>query len=558
MALFFVFSKHKRVYLYKYDKEFYMLLTEISKQTLQRLYNNADFKQSDKQFLQQDTGFFSDAMGKDWIHVKNTDYYSLVLAALDGMFNRYVRTAALIKLTKEYENINLEEIDTAQNLDAVIDKFGNDLSKIDISKYLNEETCFKPFYEAFLDNDITTLAKFNEFFSNKANLMRFVRRTSSKDDSSEIMPLVNDIVKFLQDAAETKFVTVYRGISIDHNKLLEWYKHDKLLKTNPLRILKYIDNTAKEFNSYSTDISVAEEFAKHTQDGKFYNDDLSKTPTHDYIIISGKAAKHNINFAFSAYLAGKSLSAAEQELSINSYEPLTDIKVEQYKFNLNVNDNLFDVQKRFGKCIAQIDNVYVFKNCITDSELNVIVPKLSYYKETSLEHTILCTIPTDNKFINKHFILNTVTLQTSGNAECKSIYEVKQPYILNKQLCYFKDIDDRLFFDAEMQLILSSDRADFRYYVVTAVYDWDVIPFTASEGGKVIVYADKFRDKYIVWLDSVTLQPFSKHTNIINFKKYKSDSNLILARCIEPGYKYGAYRLYNVQTDELGDIVQTV
>lgn len=47
-----------------------MLLTEISKQTLQKLYNATDFKQSDKQFLQQDTGFFSDAMGKDWINVK--------------------------------------------------------------------------------------------------------------------------------------------------------------------------------------------------------------------------------------------------------------------------------------------------------------------------------------------------------------------------------------------------------------------------------------------------------------------------------------------------------
>ena len=532
-----------------------MLLTEISKQTLQKLYYNTDFKQSDKQFLQQDTGFFSDAMGKDWINVKNTDYYTLALAALDGMFNRYVRTAALIKLSYEHKNVNLEEINTTQKADALLDKYGNDLSKIDISEYLNEETSVEPFYEAFLDNDITTFAKFNAFFSNKANLMRFLRN-AAKDNSSEIILLVNDIVKFLQNAAETKFVTVYRGISIDHNKLLEWYKHDKLIKTNPLRILKYIDNTAKEFNSYSTDISVAEEFAKHTQNGVFYDDDLSKTPTHDYIVISGKAAKHNINFAFSAYLAGKSLSISEQELCINSYEPLTDIKVEQYKFNLDINNKFFAAQKRFGKCIAQIDNVYIFKNCITDSKLNIIVPKLSYYSETNLEHIILCAIPTDKKFINKHFVLNTVTLQTSGSAECKCIYELKQPYILNKQMCYFKDGDDRLFFDAQMQLILSSNSDDFRYYVVTAVYDWDVIPFTPSEGGKVIVYADNFRREYILWLDSVTLQPFSKHTNIKCFRKDKTDSNLILADCIEPGYKHSVYRPYNVQTDELGDIIE--
>lgn len=321
-----------------------MLLTEISKQTLQKLYYNTDFKQAGRQFLQQDTEFFSDAIGKSWIHVKNTDYYTLVLAALDGIFNRYVRIAALNKIISN-ENVNPEEIDSWQQEDALLDRFGNDLSKIDISDYLNEETCFEPFYEAFLDNDITTLAKFNAFFSNKANLMRFVRRNSAKGASSEIMSLVNNIVKFLQDAAETKFVTVYRGISIDHNKLLEWYKHDKLIKTNPLRILKYIDNTAKEFNSYSTDISVAEGFAKHSQDGKFYDEDLSKLPTHNYIVISGKAAKHNINFAFSAYLAGKSLSIDEHELNINSYEPLTDIKVEQYKFNLNVNDNFFAAQK---------------------------------------------------------------------------------------------------------------------------------------------------------------------------------------------------------------------
>lgn len=338
--------------------------------------------------------------------------------------------------------------------------------------------------------------------------------------------------------------------------MLEWYKQDRLIKTNPLRVLKYVDNTAKEFNSYSTDISVAESFAKHTQDGKLYADDLSKTPTHDYIIISGKAARHNINFAFSAYLAGKSLSISEQELCINSYEPLTDIKVEQYKFNLDVDDKFFAAQKRFGKCIAQIDNVYIFKNCITDSKLNIIVPKLSYYRETKLEHTILCAIPTDKKFINKHFLLNTVTLQTSGNVECQCIYEIEQPYVLNKQMCYFKDGDDRLFFDAQLQLILSSNNDDFRYYVVTATHDWDVIPFTASEGGKVIVYADNFRRKYIVWLDSVTLQPFSKHTNIKCFIKDKTDSNLILADCIEPGYKHGVYRQYNAQTDELGDIIQ--
>ena len=532
-----------------------MLLTEISKQTLQKLYYNTDFKQSGKQFLQQDTGFFSDAMGKNWIHVKNTDYYTLVLAALAGIFNRYVRTAALIKASNKDENVNLEEIDSVQQLDALLDRFGNDLSKIDISKYLNDDTCFAPYYEAFVDNDITTLAKFDAFFSNKANLMRFVRRTSAIGDTSEIMPFVNDIVKFLQDLAETKFVTVYRGISIDHNKLLEWYKHDKLIKTNPLRILKYIDNTTKEFNSYSTDISVAEGFAKHTQDGKFYDEDLSKSPTHNYIVISGKAVKNNINFAFSAYLAGKSLSTSEYELNINSYVPLTDIKVEQYKFNLNVNDNFIAAQKRFGKCIEQIDNVYIFEKCITDLEFNIIVPKLRYYKETNLEHTILCAVPADAKFVDKFFVLNTVTLQTSGNAECRRIYEIKQPYVLNKQLCYFKDSEERLFFDAQMQLILSSNDYNFRYYVVTAAYDW-VIPFTASEGGKVIVYADIFLEKYIVYLDSVTLQPLSKHTNIKDFTKDKNDSNLILARCIEPGYKDGVYRQYNVQTDELGDIVQ--
>lgn len=532
-----------------------MLLTEITKQTLQKLYNTTDFKQSDKQFLQQDTGFFSDAMGKDWINVKNTDYYTLALAALDGMFNRYIRTAALIKLSYERKDVNLEELDTIQQQDELLDKYGNDLTKIDISEYLDDETCFEPYYIAFLDNNITTLAKFNEFFSNKANLMRFLRNVT-KDNSSEIMSLIKDIVEFLQNATENKFVKVYRGISINHNKLLEWYKQDRLIKTNPLRILKYVDNTTKEFNSYSTDISVAEEFAKHTQDGVFYNDDLSKTPTHDYIIISGKAAKHNINFAFSAYLAGKSLSTSEKELCINSYEPLTDIKVEQYKFNVDVDDKLFAVQKRFGKCIAQIDNVYIFKKCITDSKLNVIVPNLSFYQETKLEHTILCAVPTDDKFIDKFFILNTVTLQTSGNAECRCIDVLKQPYVLNKQVCYFKDCDDRLFFDAQMQLILSSDNDDFSYYVETAVYDWDVIPFTPSEGGKVIVYADNFRREYILWLDSVTLQPFSKHTNIKCFRKDKTDSNLILADCIEPGYKYGVYRPYNVQTDELGDIIE--
>lgn len=152
-------------------------------------------------------------MGKDWINVKNTDYYTLALAALDGVFNRYIRTAALIKLSYERKNVNLDEIDTIQQQDELLDKYGNDLTKIDISKYLDDDTCFEPYYLAFVDNNITTLAKFNEFFSNKANLMRFIRNIA-KDKSSELMPLIDSIIDFLQNAAEAKFVTVYCNSTI--------------------------------------------------------------------------------------------------------------------------------------------------------------------------------------------------------------------------------------------------------------------------------------------------------------------------------------------------------
>lgn len=83
--------------------------------------------------------------------------------------------------------------------------------------------------------------------------------------------------------------------------------------------------------------------------------------------------------------------------------------------------------------------------------------------------------------INKFFVLNTVTLRTSGNAECRYIDVLKQPYVLNKHVCYFKDSDDRSFYDAEMQLILSSNNEDYRYYDVERKYgSTAIVPFTAS------------------------------------------------------------------------------
>lgn len=530
-----------------------MLLTEISKQALQKLYHDTDFSKSDKHFLQQDTNFFSDALGKDWMRVKNTDYYTLALAAIDGIFMRYIRTAALNTIIKTHSTKKLQFAALQDENQVIVDKFGNDLTSVSLKDL---EAQFEPYYEAFIAHNIYTISDFEKFFQNKANLMRFLRNVQH-DTSSEIYNVINNIVTFLQNAAEQKFVTVYRGISINHDQLLTWYKHDKLIKSNPLKVLQYVDNTAKEFNSYSTNLSVAEDFAKHTQNGRFYEEDLSNTPTHDYIIISGKAAKHNINFAFSAYLAGKSLSTAEQELSINGYSPLTDLRVVQYKFNLDTSADFFKKQKKFGKCIAHIDNTYVFDKCITDSQFNIIINNYESYRDTTQDHVILCSRATTKQRIYKFYLVNTITNEILASIEDVNVNICKKPFIIAGHMCYY--VDDiygmSKFYDSQLKLIFQSQN-DRKYYFAN-LYNGDDIPFTANDNSKILVCRDGLSDTEFLWLDSATLNNLTKYTNIKKFHKSQDTNYKWLAECVESNYKYCIYRIYNEKTDTLLDRVKT-
>jgi hypothetical protein len=127
---------------------------------------------------------------------------------------------------------------------------------------------------------------------------------------------IRDILEFLNQYKKG-YVKVYRGCAIEKNVYDAWV--NKSVKPNIL--LAYLDNTKKEFNSYSTSYDIAKTFAK-----SWGNE--AKKNTHVPIIISGYAEPNDIYWAFTAYLIGRHGTTAENELNIKPLKQLKDMKVE--------------------------------------------------------------------------------------------------------------------------------------------------------------------------------------------------------------------------------------
>lgn len=128
--------------------------------------------------------------------------------------------------------------------------------------------------------------------------------------------LVTKVWNFLKQYMSKGTVTVYRGITLT-NVLADLIKKDKFILYNPARILQYVDNTTKEFNSFSVNKSVSQSFATdyHSEDNR------------SYILFSAEVDNNDVNWTFTAYLMGRHGGVGESELNINNLKRLKNVKV---------------------------------------------------------------------------------------------------------------------------------------------------------------------------------------------------------------------------------------
>ena len=141
---------------------------------------------------------------------------------------------------------------------------------------------------------------------------------------------IDEVCGFLEDNMGKKHLRVYRGLELDVHKLAQIYKKDKYIFQSPTRLVQYLDNTTKEFNSFSVNGEIALNFT----DG-----------ADNYVVFSGEIDNNDVNWAFTAYLMGRHGTTAEAELNLNNLKHLKNIKIN----DLNITDNAKKEAKLYVK-----------------------------------------------------------------------------------------------------------------------------------------------------------------------------------------------------------------
>lgn len=206
-----------------------------------------------------DPGTYNDSEGLKWLDVKKRDTETLLSAIVDGMIDA--------KHTVEEEYLDDEELGMSK----------------DLSKEYNE-------------------------YNTTSDLLEILRKNSFEGIAEEI---INFLKMHVQGVT-----TVYRGYSFTEDE----YKAvidgiDARIQTN---LLKVLNNQTKRFNSFSTSLETAAEFAGV--------DDSSKQYTHK-VLIAAEVEPNDINFAFSAYLMARHNGISECELNINNMKGLKNLRL---------------------------------------------------------------------------------------------------------------------------------------------------------------------------------------------------------------------------------------
>ena len=137
---------------------------------------------------------------------------------------------------------------------------------------------------------------------------------------------------FLRKHMKKGYTTVYRGLSLSIFDIINAYHKDKKILYNPERLIPLMDNTTKEFTSFSTAKHIAMDFAHvpansgHIEDDEDDETNLSVN-TSFYIVMSAEVENNDVNWAFTAYLVGRHRTVAEEELNINNMKHLKNVKV---------------------------------------------------------------------------------------------------------------------------------------------------------------------------------------------------------------------------------------
>lgn len=161
--------------------------------------------------------------------------------------------------------------------------------------------------------------------------------------------LAEDVWDFLSQYMGKGTVRVYRGLDLS-NKIYYLLAMDRRILYSPERLLQYVDNTTKEFNSFSVNRAVSRSFANN------YESTAS-------LVYSADVDNNDINWAFTAYLFGRHGGIGEAELNINNLKKLKNIKIEAINIEKAIK------QKAAIDRTAKFNTRYPYMKCCVGKEL---------------------------------------------------------------------------------------------------------------------------------------------------------------------------------------------
>lgn len=292
--------------------------------------------------------------------------------------------------------------------------------------------------------------KIDVITSSRKNISEFLKNNEKAREK------VNETWNFLKQYMSKGTITVYRGMDLS-DSLVELIKSDPYVFYKPERILKYIDNTTKEFNSFSVSREIAEDFAL-----AFLDD--PNVESASYLLFSAEVDNNDINWAFTAYLNGRHGGIEEYELNINNLKRLKNVKLLGYDIKdfhpkgLTKNDcieYLKSCEQQFCNILSQTPesiNAACKKLAINLNKNNNIPIKISCRHELSIGNwnacRVYCRDKRDNDLCTRCFAYNTLTKQlVSGSdvmkrGECLILTNDKNKHQIFVKDKYLTTIDE--------------------------------------------------------------------------------------------------------------------
>lgn len=151
------------------------------------------------------------------------------------------------------------------------------------------------------------------------------------DNDPYVSKLVSKVWNFLKQYMSKGTVKVYRGLELT-SALRDVVQNDPYIVYNPTRLLQYVDNTTKEFNSFSIDPEISINFAQH-----------SRHNGQGYVLFSAEVDNNDVNWAFTAYLDGRHGGVGESELNVNNLKRLKNVKLVSYNIGFAYTKRLLKI-----------------------------------------------------------------------------------------------------------------------------------------------------------------------------------------------------------------------